>query len=98
MSLDLHSATRTAGSARGILAVHVREQLPRQLQEKFIVSIEGDPFGLRAKAVFRKHDPKEPTLGITKTYETPLLTTVVEGKVQFAAIPDEFLSLLCLIE
>ena len=98
MSLALNPANRTAGSARGILADHVWKQLPRQLQEKFIVSIEGDPFGLRCKAVFRKYDPKQSGLDGFKSYDTPLHTTVVDGQVQFAAIPDEFLSMLCLIE
>ena len=87
-----------SGLRRAVCARQVHDQLPRQLQEKFWVVIEGDPFGLNSKAVLRKIDFNVPSLTGNKIYETPLLTTVVDGLIQFTALPDEFLALLCLVE
>jgi hypothetical protein len=84
--------TYTASQARGIVAAEVHAQLPRQLQEKFSVIVQGDPFNLRALAVFTPID------GQSKPVQTELSTTVENGVVKFAKIPDDFLALLCVSE
>ncbi len=89
------TAAEAAPHARGILAREVFEQLPRQLQEIYAVSIAGDPFCLKVEAILTDrrilsaHEAKE------KQRRCVLETTVVNGVVKFAAIPGEFLALLC---
>jgi hypothetical protein len=92
MSARNIEVTYTQNQARGIIAAEVHRQLPRQLQEKFSVIVQGDPFNLRALAVFTPID------GQSKPVQTELNTTVENGVVKFARIPDDFLALLCVAE
>ena len=88
-------AEAMAGRVRGITAKQVAEQLPRSLQGRFAIKVEGDPFGLRLKARFLCLVPG-PRNG--QEQHCYLETTVVGGQVKHARIPEEFLALLCVTE
>ena len=83
---------------RAHFASIIYAQLPRQLQEKFTVTVSGDPYGLCLIASFHYYLPNEPDPTKAKVYTTGLDTIVVDGEIKSVKIPDKFLAALCIFE
>jgi hypothetical protein len=66
--------------------IALREQLPRELQERLLVTITGDPFGLHVLAVFI--DSQTTRSFSCKLEESP------EG---WLTIPEAFIAHLCAV-